>query len=214
MRRRPAAVVAAERWDARTQDAWWSCAQALAPYGVQGPRWPGLVWNYESAGLDHTIVNDLEYSGLWQRGRYAPGRPYVDAPGKLDPAVQIADYTQFCLDQIAAFKIEWFPTLGDFYCLNLAPAKVRSRVVYAGPGPWLDELGVPADGILAAECAAEFKKRPTQYAAQDRSLDPPVGPDGRRKGWLAAADFGAVLLHAETPRLRAELAALRTRHPF
>jgi hypothetical protein len=214
--RRPQTVVAAERFSPAVQDAWHVGARRLAEYGVL-EEWPLWVWNYESAGLDHLIVNSHGYSGLFQR---APinGRPYVELPGKRDPVVQVRDSFAFWISMITEVaKVEWFTSLGAFYCLNLAPAKVNSRVVYAGPGPWFDEEGNPADEKLSLECAAEFKARPRAYAAQDEKLDPHIayGEDGksRGKGWLAASDFGPVVTDNFTKRMHAEWAAYRARFP-
>lgn len=200
-RARSRALVQRERFDDRALEAWRHLNGALATFGVQ-EDWPILVWNYESAGLDHLIVNSHGYSGLWQNAPKGP-KIYVDQPGKQDPATQIRDCEAFWLDMVRGFKIATFGSIGAFYCLNLAPAKVKSRVVYAGPGPYMDEQGNPADDALVGECAREYKARSKAYAAQDSSLDP-LG-----KGWLASKDFGPVVTLARTPRVDAELARLR-----
>lgn len=193
-RRRPRALVQAERFDDRALDALRHLNATLAPYGV-APEWPLLVMNYESAGLDHLCVNSHGFSGLFQMSPKV-GTPYVDLPGKSDPATQIKDAEDFWLSMTKAFKIPKFDSLGHFYCLNLAPAKVTSRVVYAGPGPYLE-----GDG-LEEELAKEYKARPHAYAAQDPALDP------GKKGWLRAADFGDVILANRTARVGVEISRL------
>ena len=74
--------------------------------------------------------------GYFQRiDRSRPGGYNV-----TDGAQQIRDYGAFTLAQIHAFGIEEIPSLGDFYCLNLAPARVTVGVLYAGKGPYKKPL--------------------------------------------------------------------------
>lgn len=149
------------------------------PYFVQPAFWVLLSLNYESAGMNHLIVNSHGYSGLPQFPRYA-GTLYIDRPGKRDPAVQVRDAIRNWLTQIHSFKYESIDSLDEFYCLNLAPARVCHDVIYAHPrAPFKPETPETIDAIREAQAAAKKYGFTTAYEAQDKKFDP------ERRGFIA-----------------------------
>lgn len=164
-------------------------ASTLAPYTPgnerDAQRWIYLVGAYESAGFTFDFrTNAHGYGGRFQRGPIG-GRPYLSLPGKMDLATQMRDAIAFWMAQVRDFEIPGFESLSDFYCLNLAPARVTAPhgVVYAHPGALTRDL----DAGLAAEVAEAGRRWPRAYAAQDPALDP------ERKGFILRKDLGPVV---------------------
>lgn len=158
-------------------------------------HWIIRVWRYES-GLNPTCPpNRYGYSGLWQ----APardGRPYYQG---RTAAQQVRECTAFWVSQVEEQKISVFEDLGHFYCLNLAPARVRAKhVVYAGPGPWKD---LP-DGEALEELEEASRRWPNAYAPNSQM-------DVARKGWLSHADLERPLMAPLLGAAAMELEALR-----
>jgi hypothetical protein len=188
-------------------------SSALAPFAIGAPlpRWILSVFAYES-GLQPSRTNHLGYSGLWQKSRNADGSLYIAGPGKLNPATQVRDYGLFTLAQLRTFGVASLPSLAHLYCLNLAPARAKSTVVYAHPNALLRD---PSNAIGASpeeleEVRETGRRWPKAYAAQHSKLDP------ERKGWIRLADLEAPVLEAAKvlgKRIDDELAAMALLEP-
>lgn len=111
-----------------------------------------------------------------------------------DGAQQIRDYGNFTLDQIKRFGVEDIPTVGHFYCLNLAPARVKLGILYASKGPYNKPLHWGDEKWAASTKSIDEHPEvvaPKAYLANQLFDVPWRNAEGRKvyKGFIALEDL-------------------------
>lgn len=126
----------------------WSRALCDGCVGINvPPEWPLSVIALES-GFDPLAVSPAGARGLWQKMPSKPGAPYTTT----DPVQQIRDAFAFWTLMKVHFRVPRFTSREAFYCLNLAPARLRDgaydseTVLYAAPGAAY-QMNAPAFGL-------------------------------------------------------------------
>ncbi len=149
------------------------------PYGV-APLWILSVGCMES-DLIKTAHNESGAFGRFQRIG-SKKNPYRVTDG----AQQIRDYCDFTLNQIRTFVPHGdIPSLGHFYCLNLAPARVAMGILYAGPGPYVYPQNM--DWVEWQTHLAVIKSHPEVVAPKAYASNNKF--DVSKKGFIALEDL-------------------------
>ena len=187
--------------------------RAVRPVTTFGPPWTRLLIDGAASlhvpcewvlavlalesGFNPLARNASGARGLWQR-MPRDGVPYAET----DPTRQLADAFAFWRQMLAAFRVGAPTSREAFYCLNLAPARLKDgrynddTVLYAAPGAAYRANAAPfgldpedpvgrlrmrdlASGLDAAvrRCRARYDAE--LGAARDRQMWDDAAPDMR-----------------------------------